>query len=242
MLIFLAFISSCLWFANGSEKKWLYEVKPLNLSVNTGEEVVSIELRFDEYSRDTGVRACGDISDISIWGQFKRCVDWVSKSSIEFKIVRFLEYVHLFERATILNMESMYGNDTIREAFNDSVKFADLIMEGSTAGYISKVRALIEIMELPHISTYCETGFNFGHSSLLALMINPRMQVLSFDLGGRFSTMPAGALLEHWFPGANFNLISGGTYTLCSLPFFIYMNVYLKRIPPLMLQRYDLVF
>ena len=49
--------------------------------------------------------------------------------------------------------------------------------------------------------TYCEIGFNGGHSAVAMLLAHSDMTVHSFDLGAMAYSRPAAAFLEMTFPG-----------------------------------------
>ena len=48
--------------------------------------------------------------------------------------------------------------------------------------------------------TYCEIGFNSGHSAATVLSTNPHSKVVAFDLGNK-SSKAAKDYLDHKFPG-----------------------------------------
>eukprot|EP00322_Chrysochromulina_rotalis_P019453 CAMPEP_0115870768 /NCGR_PEP_ID=MMETSP0287-20121206/22508_1 /TAXON_ID=412157 /ORGANISM="Chrysochromulina rotalis, Strain UIO044" /LENGTH=374 /DNA_ID=CAMNT_0003325523 /DNA_START=107 /DNA_END=1231 /DNA_ORIENTATION=- len=51
-------------------------------------------------------------------------------------------------------------------------------------GYVRELqlRRMIELVQDPSVSTYCEVGFNGGHSAAAMLLANPKLTVHAFDL------------------------------------------------------------
>ena len=51
-------------------------------------------------------------------------------------------------------------------------------------GYVRELqlRRMVQLAQLPGISTYCEIGFNGGHSAAAMLYANPRLTIHAFDL------------------------------------------------------------
>ena len=56
-----------------------------------------------------------------------------------------------------------------------------LLMQGNS-GQMPDEQAMLERL-VKNATTYCEVGFNGGHSALFALRTNPQLHVVSFDLG-----------------------------------------------------------
>ena len=56
-----------------------------------------------------------------------------------------------------------------------------LQMQGNS-GQMPEEQAMLERL-VKNATTYCEVGFNGGHSALFALRTNPQLHVVSFDLG-----------------------------------------------------------
>eukprot|EP00966_Prymnesium_polylepis_P015267 353154-Prymnesium_polylepis.1 len=65
-------------------------------------------------------------------------------------------------------------------------------------------RAISDALQEGPTATYCETGFNLGHSSLLALQAFPNITVHAFDIGGPAPAVSA-ACLRNTF-GQRFHL------------------------------------
>ena len=53
-------------------------------------------------------------------------------------------------------------------------------------GYVRELqlRRMVNLVRRPHVKTYCEIGFNGGHSAVAMLLANPNLHVHSFDLMG----------------------------------------------------------
>ena len=53
-------------------------------------------------------------------------------------------------------------------------------------GYVRELqlRRMVNLVRQPKVKTYCEIGFNGGHSAVAMLLANPHLHVHSFDLMG----------------------------------------------------------
>jgi hypothetical protein len=70
-------------------------------------------------------------------------------------------------------------------------------------GYMrrSQLDYLVDSLANGKFESYCEVGFNGGHSAVAALLSNPDAVVHSFDIGQLGYSKPAAALLTTAFPG-----------------------------------------
>jgi hypothetical protein len=70
-------------------------------------------------------------------------------------------------------------------------------------GYMrrSQLDYLVETLASGEFQSYCEVGFNGGHSAVAALLSNPDAIVHSFDIGQLGYSKPAAQLLTTAFPG-----------------------------------------
>lgn len=72
-----------------------------------------------------------------------------------------------------------------------------------------RVRAhAAQLVSAPNVSTYCEIGFNGGHSAAAMLLTNPRVTVHAFDLMAWPYSNATSALISAQF-GARFNMHRG---------------------------------
>ena len=53
----------------------------------------------------------------------------------------------------------------------------------------------------PRVETVCEIGFNAGHSAATVMLANPRVDVISFDIGRFAYTADAASINHDLFPG-----------------------------------------
>eukprot|EP00639_Heterosigma_akashiwo_P009830 CAMPEP_0194595414 /NCGR_PEP_ID=MMETSP0292-20121207/24957_1 /TAXON_ID=39354 /ORGANISM="Heterosigma akashiwo, Strain CCMP2393" /LENGTH=240 /DNA_ID=CAMNT_0039455295 /DNA_START=949 /DNA_END=1672 /DNA_ORIENTATION=+ len=74
-------------------------------------------------------------------------------------------------------------------------------VEGSILQWPNKVLDLWRHASNPDANNYVEVGFNMGHSCLLVLFANPRLNVLSFDLGLSPVVRTSARYLQNFFPG-----------------------------------------
>ena len=77
-------------------------------------------------------------------------------------------------------------------------------------GYVRELqlRRMVELARAPGVSTYCEIGFNGGHSSAAMLLANPTLTVHAFDLMGWDYSNVTAALLRTTF-GRRFRMHRG---------------------------------
>mmetsp|Transcript_1999 Transcript_1999/g.3338 ORF Transcript_1999/g.3338 Transcript_1999/m.3338 type:complete len:483 (+) Transcript_1999:192-1640(+) len=81
-------------------------------------------------------------------------------------------------------------------------------VEGSILQWPNKVLDLWRHASNPDANNYVEVGFNMGHSCLLVLFANPRLNVLSFDLGLSPVVRTSARYLQNFFPG-RLRLVTG---------------------------------
>lgn len=84
-------------------------------------------------------------------------------------------------------------------------------------GYIREVqlRRMIQLVQSPNVTHYCEVGMNGGHSVVAMLLANPRMHAHTFDLMRWNYSWPAAKLLQARF-GQRLELTPG--YSWDTLP------------------------
>ena len=77
-------------------------------------------------------------------------------------------------------------------------------------GYVRELqlRRMVELARAPGVSTYCEIGFNGGHSSAAMLLANPTLTVHAFDLMAWEYSNATAALLRTTF-GRRFRIHRG---------------------------------
>ena len=82
-------------------------------------------------------------------------------------------------------------------------------------GYVRELqlRRMVELAKAPGVSTYCEIGFNGGHSSAAMLLANPALTVHAFDLMMWEYSNSTAALLRATF-GRRFRLHRGDSRKL----------------------------
>ncbi|CAM9157432.1 unnamed protein product, partial [Ectocarpus fasciculatus] len=82
--------------------------------------------------------------------------------------------------------------------------------DADTSGHIRPVQVLDMLSTIDRIGaqTYCEIGFNGGHSAAAILAARPHMNVYSFDIAEHVYTNANAAFLKHAHPD-NFEFIRG---------------------------------
>jgi len=89
------------------------------------------------------------------------------------------------------------------------------VVEGGTSFFLNLLHRKRDLVtKYQETTTVCETGFNLGHSSLLWLQANPRVKVISFDLGIHPYVKPSAEYINQYFPGRLTLIIGDSRETL----------------------------
>mmetsp|Transcript_46487 Transcript_46487/g.80113 ORF Transcript_46487/g.80113 Transcript_46487/m.80113 type:complete len:402 (+) Transcript_46487:56-1261(+) len=81
-------------------------------------------------------------------------------------------------------------------------------LEGGAMTFAKKTHLMWNLVKREEVQTYCEIGFNAGHSTFIALFSNPELEVFAFDLADHQYTPLAATLVSSLFP-EQFLLIAG---------------------------------
>jgi predicted O-methyltransferase YrrM len=102
-------------------------------------------------------------------------------------------------------------------------------LEGHSQQYKDQTKALINLVNLPHIKNVFEIGFNAGHSADIFLKSNQNITLTSCDINQRPCTLYGKQFIDKTYPNRHTLIIGDSTVVL---PDYI----------PTVTTKYDLIF